>query len=184
MKYNNTLNALKSRLNEKGNMKIIAEQGHIHTIHCSFNPPIEVQEIKKKSVRNNWLLPEDYKDFLKQHNGVRIFELLLNDENIGGGLHLYSIQEIQKTSENLKLDSQYVPIGYVLENHLLISNKDIKQNNPNYLFIAGTSFIPKPLNLNFELFLDRFIISQGANFWEWPYYTAENYYKYSNGIEF
>ncbi|MCI4139540.1 SMI1/KNR4 family protein, partial [Bacillus vallismortis] len=29
-----------------------------------------------------------------------------------------------------------------------------------------------PLNVNFEIFIDRYIQSNGATFWEWRYYTA------------
>lgn len=184
MIINKTLDALKNKLNDKGNLEVIAEQGNIHTVNCSFSPPIKDEVLAAFLEKNSWTLPEDYKEFLTLHNGARIFEMLLGNTNIGGGLNLYSIQEIVKTYEDLQLSSTYFPIGYVLENHLLINNNDIEQDNPNYLYLAGTSLKPEPLNLNFELFLDRFVVSQGSNFWEWPNYTATNYYKHSGGIEF
>lgn len=46
-----TLHALKERLDEKGNMEILAEQGNIHKFQCSFNPLLIVeswQRFKKK----------------------------------------------------------------------------------------------------------------------------------------
>ncbi|MBD1381695.1 SMI1/KNR4 family protein [Metabacillus arenae] len=179
-----TLEALKNKLDDEGNMEVIAEQGNIHTVNCSFNSPICNETLLAFQQESNWTLPDDYKEFLTHHNGARIFEMLLGKVNIGGGLRIYSMQEIQKTYENLQLTSTYYPIGYVLESYLLINNKDIEQKNLNYLFIASTFPEIKPLNLNFELFFDRFIISQGANFWDWPNYTAKNYYKYQGGIEF
>ncbi len=39
------------------------------------------------------------------------------------------------------------------------------------------------MKLNFEIFLDRYIMSQGADFWEWNIYTAENYYRTHQGDE-
>lgn len=185
MIINKTLGALKHRLDEKGNMEIIAEQGNVHTVNCSFNPPVNIDALLAFQEENNWTFPEDLKEFLINHNGARIFEMLLGGNiNIGGGLQLYSLEEIKKTYKNLQLSSTYFPIGLVLESHLLINSKDIEENHPNYLYIAGTSLNVEPLKLNFELFLDRFIVSQGANFWEWPNYTAKNYYKHLGGIEF
>lgn len=53
----------------------------------------------------------------------------------------------------------------------------VKNNQPNYLYLC--SFLESmPLNLNLELFVDRYIISQGSNFWDWPVYTADNFYKF------
>jgi hypothetical protein len=184
MIINKTLNALKKQLDEKGNMEVVVEQGNIHKIHCSFNLPIESHELEKFQKETMQTLPKDVKEFLTLHNGARMYEMVVGSANIGGGLTVYSIDEIQKAHENLQSLSEYVPIGYVFENHLLMSREAIEQEDPNYLFIAGTTLKPEPLRLNLELFLDRFVVSQGSNFWEWPHYTAKNYYKHSGSIEF
>jgi cell wall assembly regulator SMI1 len=52
-------------------------------------------EIKNFEEEINISLPEDYKSFLKIHNGAILFEMLLGTVNIGGGLHLYSVDEIK-----------------------------------------------------------------------------------------
>jgi len=178
-----TLQALKKRLDEKGNMEIVAEQGEIHTVHCSFNPPIAGKELKDFQDEKGWILPEDVQQFLSKHNGAKMYEMLLGSINIGGGLQIYSLEEIKKTHDALKSLSDYIPIGYVFENNLLISRTALERDDPDYLYISGTLLKPEPLHSNLELFLDRFVVSQGSNFWEWPNYTAKNYYKQSGGIE-
>ena len=70
MMLNKTMHALKNRLDEKGNMEVVAEQGNIHTVHCSFNPPIESGELKALQEERKWILPEDVQEFLTQHNGA------------------------------------------------------------------------------------------------------------------
>lgn len=87
---------------------------------------------------------------------------------------LYSLEEVQKVQQNLTMNNDYYPIGYVHEEHLMIKNS--KENNKNYLYFGHLE--KRPANMNFELFLDRFIVSNGSNFWEWPRLDAENYYKY------
>ncbi|MFL8937249.1 SMI1/KNR4 family protein [Rossellomorea oryzaecorticis] len=179
MLLNKTLHALKKRLDESGNMEILAEQGNIHTVHCSFNPPVESGKLQTFQEESKLMLPEDVREFLSQHNGARLYEMILGSNNIGGGLLVYSLEEIKKTRAILQSLSEFIPIGYVFENHLLIGRTAVDQDCPNYLYIAGTILKPEPLHLNLELFLDRFVVSQGSNFWDWPNYTAKNYYNHS-----
>ncbi|MFE0420860.1 SMI1/KNR4 family protein, partial [Streptomyces tendae] len=127
---------MKQRLDSQGMLTVLAEQGSINKVTCSFNPPLESEKLRDYEKSSAWSFPEDFKAFLKLHNGARIFDMVLGDTNIGGGLELYSIDEIQKVYENLQLDSFYYPIGYVLESHLFISKEAIDQENPNYLYIA------------------------------------------------
>ncbi|BEV37428.1 hypothetical protein BSB_05010 [Bacillus stercoris] len=58
----------------------------------------------------------------------------------------------------------------------MIDKDKLDKGDPNYLFILAIGEYT-PLNLNFEIFLDRYIQCNGATFWDWPYYTAENYYR-------
>ncbi|CAI6288200.1 hypothetical protein C7M30_04117 [Bacillus subtilis] len=58
----------------------------------------------------------------------------------------------------------------------MIDKDKLDKGDPNYLFILAIGEYT-PLNLNFEIFLDRYIQCNGATFWDWRYYTAENYYR-------
>ncbi|MGE7765631.1 SMI1/KNR4 family protein [Peribacillus sp. NPDC096540] len=123
-------------------------------------------------------LPEDYKAFLTLHNGARIYESVNDDGvNIGGGLHLFSIDDIKETQEVEYISEHGIPIAHLLEDcYLVLDIEKLKGGAPNYLNILEFTELSS-LSLNFEIFLDRYIISQGEAFWSWPIYTAENYYR-------
>ncbi len=168
-----TLNALKTQL-DNNRLKVISHQGEIQTVGFSFNPPLDYNSIQEVKLNKNWYLPDDYEAFLLEHNGAELFEQYFDNINIGGGLLLYSLEEVQKVQQRLAMNNDYYPIGYVHEEHLMIKNS--KENNRNYLYFGHLE--KRPTNMNFELFLDRFIVSNGSNFWEWSWLDAENYYKY------
>lgn len=173
----NTLSGPKELLNNKEQMKSVVEEGEVYNVSCSFNPPIKTTEIEMFERENNIKLPEDYKAFLKLHNGARIYELIAEDDiNIGGGLHLFSLDEVKEAQELELMEGLGLPIGHLLGDcYLILDTEKLKVGDPNYLNILEFTELASP-NLNFEIFLDRYIISQGVVFWDWPIYTAENYY--------
>ncbi|TWJ45707.1 hypothetical protein CHCC5027_2448 [Bacillus paralicheniformis] len=100
--------------------------------------------------------------------------------NIGGGLHLFNLKEIdtELKDEEFYADVNGIPIGHLLEEFdLMIDKEKLKNKDPNYIYLLEDGLEYKPLNLNFEIFLDRYVMCHGQPFWEWRYYTAENYYR-------
>ncbi|KRF54827.1 hypothetical protein ASG97_05380 [Bacillus sp. Soil745] len=174
----NTLSGLKKLLDNNEQMKTISEEGEVGSVSCSFNAPIQTTEIELFERENNIKLPEDYKAFLTLHNGARIYELIAEDDiNIGGGLEIFSLDEIKEYQEIEYLSEHGIPIAHLLNDcYLILDTEKLKSGNPNYLCIMEFTELSS-LNLNFEIFLDRYIISQGEVFWSWPIYTAENYYR-------
>ncbi|MDO7487602.1 SMI1/KNR4 family protein [Peribacillus frigoritolerans] len=82
----NTLSGLKQLLNNNDQMKSVVEEGEVYNVSCSFNPPIKTTEIETFESEHDIKLPEDYKAFLKLHNGARIYESVDDDGvNIGAG---------------------------------------------------------------------------------------------------
>ncbi|MFJ7927673.1 SMI1/KNR4 family protein [Peribacillus sp. NPDC096448] len=173
----NTLSGLKQLLNNNDQMKSVSVEGEVYNVSCSFNAPIKTTEIETFESENDIKLPEDYKAFLKLHNGARIYESVNDDGvNIGGGLHLFSLDDIKETQEVEYISEHGIPIAHLLEDcYLIFDIEKLKSGDSNYLNILEFTDI-KNLNLNFEIFLGRYIISQGVSFWNWPIYTAENYY--------
>lgn len=175
----NTLSGLKKLLDNNEQMKTISEEGEVGSVSCSFNAPIQTTEIEMFERENNIKLPEDYKAFLTLHNGARIYELIDDEDdiNIGGGLHLFSLDEVKEAQELELMEGLGIPIGHLLGDcYLILDTEKLKIGDPNYLNILEFTELASP-NLNFEIFLDRYIISQGVVFWDWPIYTAENYYE-------
>ncbi|MGE6683475.1 SMI1/KNR4 family protein [Paenisporosarcina sp. NPDC076907] len=155
---------------------LIKTGGRLTSVISSINQSDEEKNVLQFEERIGYRLPDDYRLFLMKFNGVKIFQELLDGRNIGGGLELFSIQEIVENLEYMDKKSKLLPIGKVEQQFLVISLEAIEKKNPNYLFLLDHIDGPRPLHLNLELFLDRFIVSQGSVFWEWPIYTAENYY--------
>ncbi|MGE6489912.1 SMI1/KNR4 family protein [Paenisporosarcina sp. NPDC076898] len=155
---------------------LVKTGGRLTSVTSSINKPNEEKNVLQFEEKIGYRLPDDYRLFLVKFNGVKIFQELLDGRNIGGGLELFSIQEIVQNLEYMDPNNKLLPIGKVEQQFLTISLEAIEKKNPNYLFLLDHIDGPRSLHLNVELFLDRFIVSQGSVFWEWPIYTAVNYY--------
>ncbi|WP_261382067.1 SMI1/KNR4 family protein [Bacillus licheniformis] len=177
----NTVNGLKSLLDQNGVIRILGSEGEITDALVTFSGSGASQsDIRAFETHHQLSLPDDYKKFLTLHNGARIFDSLLDGVNIGGGLHLFNLKEIdtELKDEELYEDVSGIPIGHLLEEcDLMIDRVRLKEGDPNYLYLLEDGLEYKPLHLNFEIFLDRYVMCQGQPFWEWRYYTAENYYR-------
>lgn len=174
----NTLSGLKQLLDNNEQMKTISEEGEVYTVSCSFNAPIKITEVEMFESEHDIKLPEDYKALLTLHNGARIYESIDEDgDKLGDGLAIFSLDEIKEYQEIEYLSEHGIPIAHLLNDcYLILDTEKLKSGNPNYLCIMEFTELSS-LNLNFEIFLDRYIISQGEVFWSWPIYTAENYYR-------
>ncbi len=173
------LKSLKEQLDTEGKLKIITEEGNIEIAQCSFQDPATAEEIKKAEKEFKFEFPDDYKQFLLTHNGATIFSMLDEEGNeMGGELWLFSIDEIREALDDYDIKKgEYLPIGSVLDQSLAICSKPLKKNSLNYLGIAETVDEYEPIQLNFELFLTRYITSSGQNFWEWSWIDADKHYK-------
>ncbi len=87
-----------------------------------------------KALRLNTSLPSTgLSEVHDIHNGAKIFEILSDGENIGGGLQLFSLEEIEEELkyEDLFEDINGIPIGYLLEEcHLMIDKDKVNQGDP------------------------------------------------------
>ena len=176
------LTSLKERLNEKGRLLKTTPEGVNIEVVCTFEEPASPEEIIQAEKDFKMKFPDDYKEFLLQHNGASLFSGIEYGEEIGGELWLFSIEEIKEAIEDYKIEKgKFLPIGAVLDQSLAISSEPLKKGSLNYLGIAEIVDHYEPINLNFELFLSRFITTLGENFWEWDSWTADNYYEEDEG---
>ncbi|ASB89427.1 MULTISPECIES: SMI1/KNR4 family protein [Bacillus] len=177
----NTVNGLKSLLDSNGVIKLFGSEGEVTETLVTFPAyGASYEEIQNFESKHQLSLPKDYTKFLTQYNGARIFDIISDGENIGGGLHLFSLEEVEEQLGYVELFEGVngIPIGHLLEEcHLMIDKNRIDQGDPNYLYLFEDGLEYTPLNLNFEIFLDRYIMCQGQPFWDWRYRTAENYYR-------
>src|SRR5690606_1247599 len=170
-----TLYSLRKRLNENSNViNVQTEEGHVFNATCTFHPPASDLDISNFEKQTGFLLPDDYKEFLKITNGCRLFD----DINYGGEIELYSLDQIIECNHNRydEFEGCY-DIAYIYQDNIVINSKLVSQNKKNYLFWKDhiEQFDDAiPLELSFELWFDRFVVCQGAKFWWWPIYTAEH----------
>ncbi|MED1741074.1 SMI1/KNR4 family protein, partial [Bacillus swezeyi] len=112
-----TVNDLKSLLDHNGTIKLFGSEGDITESQVIFPDygasDDEIQNLESKHCIS---FPVNYRKFLEQHNGARIFDIISDGENIGGGLQLFSIEEIEEELgyEELFENVNGIPIGYLL----------------------------------------------------------------------
>ncbi len=173
------LGGLKERLNNDGRMIKTTPEGINVEVECTFEEPASLEEITQAEKDFKMKFPEDYKEFLLLHNGATLFSMIDEDgENCGGELWLFSIDEIKEALEDYNIKKgKFLPIGSVLDQSLAIRSEPLKKGSLNYLGIAEIVDRYESIDLNFELFLSRFITTLGENFWEWGWITADKYYQ-------
>lgn len=170
-----TVSSLKKRLASNNNILILQlEEGNISEASCTFYDPISEDTLTEFSNCVGHRLPDDYVKFLRLSNGCRLFD----HPYYGGENYLYGLQEIFHHTYEEPSDG-YLKIGYFYQENIFIDLKLFVNGEKNYLFVKEhiSQFSEgRPLYMNFELWFDRFVISQGTKFWNYPIYTAETYY--------
>lgn len=163
MKYiiDHTINSLKQRLQENNGLIRIQCTEAYRT--CKFFHPKTENEIALFENELGYKLPGDYSRFLQITNGCRFFE----HSEYGGESYLYSLNEIYGLTYEEPNDG-FLKIGYFYQDNIVIDLKAFHAGNQNYLLVKGEfdQFDKaRKLNMNFEIWLDRFIMSQGSLFW-------------------
>jgi hypothetical protein len=162
---------------------LIYDDGSISRSTSMVNPPAEKVAIAEFESCIEHRLPKDYRSFLLEYNGAWIYQYITDlGSNGGGGLQLFSVQELKENMYYMEVYPGFLPIGTMYDHYLAISLEAVENQNPNYLYRIDNDDGPQALTLNFDLFLARFVVSQGAAFWEWPIYNAASRY-YLEGDE-
>jgi hypothetical protein len=169
-----TLNALKSRMNDNKIILVQSDSGYCTPCEFIFNPPASLDEINDFLSNMQASLPKDYETFLLIHNGAHLFS-----DEFGSSVQLYSLDEIL-AYHNSYMPEGWYPIANVLGDTVFIDSSSNQQGNEEYLYWhpSGEAYLDsRNLGLNFEIWLDRLVISQGSKYWEWPAKTANKYYR-------
>ncbi|GAB6988773.1 SMI1/KNR4 family protein [Paenibacillus pini] len=170
-----TLTSLKIRLNnnEKQQIEMQLAEGYLTQGVFKFYPGASETEIDEFCKYIGYELPKDYIEFLQFCNGCQLF----NHPEYGGESYLYSLEEIQLYAHEEPLDG-YIKIGNVYQDHIVFDLKRYHLGDMNYVLVKGhiDRFDEcRELNMSFEIWFDRFIVSQGSKYWTWPTITATNY---------
>jgi len=168
------IDILKKRLSEKNTLFVQDEGGYFEEMGIEWFDPISEKEIDKFEKDNNIILPEGYKEFLQISNGAVLFK----DIKYGQwGCKILSIYEIiPKTSEmkNYGLDfsdSWIVFAEWLGDSDLLLFDLEKYYKENSSYIIDGQEMEKienwKNIKGNFENWLERLIVSQGAKYWHW-----------------
>ncbi|MBZ5201844.1 SMI1/KNR4 family protein [Planomicrobium chinense] len=163
-KINITLEALKKRLDSKGLLEVQQEDGYVTKVKMNFNPPATESELQKLP----FTVPEDYKEFLRLHNGGLIF----SHPQYGSGFELFTIDEIleYRAIPGYDYPDNWFPIAYGYDGCYLIVTDKVVGNGYLYVMDTGYNFEDNMyIGMNFEDWLEKFVIAQGSKFWEWGF---------------
>jgi len=159
-KFELILNGLKTRLGDANLLTVQSSDGHLFDMSCIFYDPIN-EEMLSSYVQ----LPDDYKNFLRLHNGANFFVW-----EYGTTFSIYSLQEALSVLEKVKT-GEYVPyeykdnwfpIGYVQDiGGLYIDCSTDK----SHVVLMGIPIYA--LLCDFPTWLDRMIRVNGEKYWEW-----------------
>lgn len=181
MGIKNIIEAVQRVLDKNNERLLILNDGVIIRSTSNVNPPAKEAVIAKFEQQIGYRLPKDYRSFLLEYDGAHIYQFITDlGSNGGGGLEMFSVQEMKGNLDYMKVVPHFLPIGSADQQYLAISLEAIEKQDPNYLFLLTHFDGPQALNLNLHLFLERFVIAQGVQFWEWPIYGT-NHPPYSDG---
>lgn len=175
------MEAVLKTLDSNNERQLIYHDGSIYRSTSIVNPPAEEAATAQFERQIGYELPKDYRSFLLEYNGVWVYQIITElGGNGGGGLKMFSIQELKEHLHYMEDYPHFLPIGSADQQFLAISLEAIDNKNPNYLYRLDTVEGPQALNLNLHLFLTRFVVAQGAPFWEWPNYSADSHFYSDN----
>jgi len=169
-----SLETLKKTLN---NIPFPIQRNLGYQLNCSFSfsRPAEPQEIEDFQTETDFLLPDDYKFFLSLHNGAQLY---MDVEGIEPHWHIFGIDEIQDALEKYPTPDHIYIIAKYDQTLICVNNTYVKEGRRDYLFDQSIYTVSRdnaePLELNFELWLDRLLVSQGDHFWLWKSITPDN----------
>lgn len=173
------LDCFKNRLGVFNELLIQRSLGYSIRCRCEFYKPATLNEIDEFQQNSGFILPSDLQDFFIIHNGARLF---INPEVFDDpSWYIFSLEEIENALDDYSLPNNQYPIAKYDDLLICINNDSPKANKKNYLY-ARSIYTPsddegEQLQLSFEIFLDRLIVSQGEIFWDWPKITSEIFYR-------
>jgi hypothetical protein len=162
------LNGLKARLSESNLLQVQFTEGKIGWVSFQFNTAATEKEILNFYVSRQWIIPEDYYQFLQLHNGVRLFEHPTN----GGGVFIFSLHEIEQVHAEYEymFPEHCFPVA-MMNSAMIIVDTKATQTGTHYLLwqdCVSTNDHALNLKMDFATWLEFLILSQGNEFWFWP----------------
>lgn len=147
----------------KGNVYI--GEGEFDEITFNFNSPVLSDDITEFEIKYKSILPKDYIEFLKFSNGMTFYG--------SGDFRFFDLEEIKEDMSIFNYNKGVYPIGQFLDDTVLINSDEISRESYIYVGDSCSNDEFYSLNCNFEIFLDRLLITNINNYWRW--YDTDSY---------
>ncbi|MEE6132476.1 MULTISPECIES: SMI1/KNR4 family protein [Bacillaceae] len=154
-----TIKALKQRLWENNDViEVYKGNGEVDFVTCTFYEGLVEEAIHQFEQKHTYVMPKDYREFLKETNGCRLFEPTIEEKSIV----LYSLEDLEgQCSEGCMI------IGTLNDKEVLLRREEASEHS----VIIKSKYEPVEqavnLHMTFEQWFDRLIMSQGNLFWTW-----------------
>ena len=166
LKYNMTgvnqlmaLKTLKERLIHN-RLEVQREDGYVETELFSFQASAAEDDL----ARLPHYSPSGLIEFLTLHNGADLFV----HPTYGGGIRLFSVDEMIEYREIWECPEQFIPVGAGRDGEWIVC--EVVNEHENYIwvgeFLTYTDDTEK-LPMDYTRWFDYLIVAQGAHFWDW-----------------
>lgn len=165
LKVEKIMKATKEIYGETAN--IYVGYGRTKLVSFSYGEPLTEEEIARFEEKTKWIVPAAFRDFLRLHNGAVLFD----DPEYGRGPEILSLDNIMLMNRFYKLwPNSWYPIVDLHVSVILIDSERVKAGRDDYLiwmWKTGAIEDAQYLNVEFTVWLDRFIVTHGEDFWLW-----------------
>lgn len=169
-----TLKNLKTRLAKQPIQWIQRGYGYLKPCTCALYKGAAPDQIYSLVKETGFFLPTSYIDFLKMHDGAILFQD--QSEYVDPPWYIFGLEEIMEYWEQKELPPNLYAIAKYDQTIIFIDSSRVKEGREDYLFEGSTiGHTYEAINLNFELWFERLIVSQGAYFWYWNNYSLKNF---------
>ncbi|NOU75539.1 hypothetical protein GC098_29890 [Paenibacillus sp. LMG 31458] len=169
-----TLESLKARIEKSPTMYFQRGSGHLMPCSFSFYKPTSEENILTFFEETGFHIPESYKDFLMLNDGA----ILFNDisEYANGAWAIFGLEDILDYIEQKEASDNLYVIAKYDSTLIYIDSSRVKAGREDYIFV-GSAYVPdaEDIVLNFELWFERLVVSQGSFFWDWNTLNSLNY---------
>jgi hypothetical protein len=157
----------------QGELEVINEGAEVWIASFTFAEPAGNDALSK--MKQQWMLPSSYEQFLLIHNGASLYR----EKKYGQwGFHIYNTQELLSKNELWHSIYEDLPPSYLVfaeslgDSDLLIIDTNRQSKIPQeYYILDGDTASPiaswSLIARSFGEWLNYLVVAQGAKYWRW-----------------
>ncbi|UHA75611.1 SMI1/KNR4 family protein [Paenibacillus sp. 481] len=147
---------LKKRLNQC-TLVVPDVYGNWHVARFTFHPPATTDELRAFYDQYKFTLHSEYIEFLKLHNGAKLFSI-----GTDKGIELFGLEQLAK-----QLEVGTPHYLNIVEGHL--TRFCIRETADGMYLVGHDGWVNTYLQINFAQWLGHLIAVSGADYWNWKH---------------